>query len=342
MGSTKVIYDAKWRRFAVWCHSCKPKVVPHLVTEPQMAEFIASLHEDKTLTSLSAILGYRSAINSVLKCFARYEVVSSPNISRMMQSVRRLTPKSTGIHTPKWNLALILRYLAKKPFEPVQSIDMKFLTFKTVFLVLLSTACRRSELHALDVSSVEHDKNWTYINVSLLSDFLAKHQAHSKDYDRIRSFAITAMKSDDAAELKLCPVRCLRAYILRSNPLRAYRQRLFIPFEQTKTGNITANTITGWIKTIIRAAYDDASEEDIRVTGMQDTIPNLFRPVHEIRALAGSLAWTVGNSSLKDIMAACYWKNHTVFTDHYLRDVTAIKDDQLVINSSVLRCLDPQ
>jgi hypothetical protein len=35
------------------------------------------------------------------------------------------------------------------PFEPMDKVSLKYLTFKTVFLVALATAQRWSELHAL-------------------------------------------------------------------------------------------------------------------------------------------------------------------------------------------------
>ena len=62
--STKVIYDSKWKRFAVWCSEQQPQIIPHLVTEVQLAEFFSELDTDESLSSHSAIAGYRSAINS--------------------------------------------------------------------------------------------------------------------------------------------------------------------------------------------------------------------------------------------------------------------------------------
>ena len=44
---------------------------------------------------------------------------------------------------------MVLNILSKAPFEPIKSINMKKLTFKTVFLLALVTDTRHSELHAL-------------------------------------------------------------------------------------------------------------------------------------------------------------------------------------------------
>ena len=335
--STKVIYDSKWKRFAVWCSEQQPQIIPHLVTEVQLAEFFSELDTDESLSSHSAIAGYRSAINSVLKCYNRQEVVFSSSISRMLQTIKRNKPRIKKNRVPKWNLALVLRHLAKKPYEPMQTINRKHLTYKTAFLVLLGTACRRSELHALDADSYEHHPQWEWINLRVLPDFMAKHQVHCADANTPRSFRLNAMVSVDKEEKMLCPVRALRYYILRSDPIRKKRRRLFLPIDYTVSGDISANTISWWIRKLIQETYDQASEEDIRLTGMQGTKPNLFRATHEIRALAGSIAWQHGTTSLKDIMSACYWQNHNVFTDHYLRDVSAVKEDQLIIASHILQ-----
>ena len=53
---------------------------------------------------------------------------------------------------PQWSLALVLRVLREAPFEPMDSISFKALTFKTVFLLALASGRRRSEIHALGVS----------------------------------------------------------------------------------------------------------------------------------------------------------------------------------------------
>jgi hypothetical protein len=44
---------------------------------------------------------------------------------------------------------VVLRAFMGFPFEPMDKVSLKYLTFKTVFLVALATAQSRSELHAL-------------------------------------------------------------------------------------------------------------------------------------------------------------------------------------------------
>ena len=54
-----------------------------------------------------------------------------------------------------WSLLLVLQRLTREPFEPLEGVPLKFLTWKTVFLVACTTARRCSEIGAL---STEKDK----------------------------------------------------------------------------------------------------------------------------------------------------------------------------------------
>ena len=53
---------------------------------------------------------------------------------------------------PIWDLYLVLEALKAFPFEPLDSVDLKYLSLKTVFLIALSSVKRVGDLHALSVS----------------------------------------------------------------------------------------------------------------------------------------------------------------------------------------------
>jgi hypothetical protein len=80
-------------------------------------------------------------------------------------------------------LGVVLKALQLSPFEPLDVISFKFLTYKCCFLLALATGRRRSELHALSVSEscirFAADKS----SVTLLTDpafFLAKNELSEK------------------------------------------------------------------------------------------------------------------------------------------------------------------
>ena len=57
-------------------------------------------------------------------------------------------PRITPV-LPQWDLGVVLEALSKSPYEPLREASFKHLTLKTVFLLAMASAGRRSELHAL-------------------------------------------------------------------------------------------------------------------------------------------------------------------------------------------------
>ncbi len=52
---------------------------------------------------------------------------------------------------PSWDLALVLRALQIAPFEPLQSVELKFLSMKTLLLTALASIKRVGDLQAFSV-----------------------------------------------------------------------------------------------------------------------------------------------------------------------------------------------
>ena len=231
---------------------------------------------------------------------------------------------------------MVLAALARPPFEPIGTCKFKYLTYKTAFLVLLGSACRRSELHTLDVQTLQHGLHWEWVDLLTLPGFWAKHQASDPDPSRSRVDRLQAMDSTlDREERLICPVRALKGYVTRTAVPRCPQRRLFLSLVSLQK-DVHANTITSWIKTLITYAYKHATPEDRRLFQLDDGPPNLHRPVHEIRALASTLSWLKGSISIQALMDGCYWKSHNVFTNHYLRSVTVDTVEGLKVASRFL------
>ncbi len=78
-------------------------------------------------------------------------------IIRFLRGERRLN-HSLPPSIPSWDLSLALRALQPGPFEPLQTVDLKFLSMKTLFLLALALSreqgtCMhfRSTIHALSL-----------------------------------------------------------------------------------------------------------------------------------------------------------------------------------------------
>jgi hypothetical protein len=143
--STGAIYDSKWSIFCSWCLS---KQIDSLsITAQQLAEFFLYLFEDKGHTP-STIKGYRSAIARTIHLSGGPDFGSDEFLSLMFKHVCIERPKQRRL-VPAWNLGIVLKALQLSPFEPLDLISFKFLTYKCCFLLALATGRRRSELHAL-------------------------------------------------------------------------------------------------------------------------------------------------------------------------------------------------
>ena len=253
----------------------------------------------------------------------------------MIRSVKVAQPPVREAH-PKWDLRLVLAVLARAPFEPIGTCDFKYLTYKTAFLVLLGSACRRSELHALDYQTLQHDPHWKWVDILTLPGFWAKHQASDLDPSRSRVYRLQAMDSTlERKERLICPVRALKWYITRTTVTRGSQRRLFLSLVSPKK-DVHANTITLWIKTLIKYAYDHATSEERRVFQIDDGPPNLHRPAHEVRAWSSTISWLTGSISIQALMEGCYWRSHSVFTNHYLHSVTVDTVEGLKVASRFL------
>lgn len=308
--SSSNVYNCRWRLFKDWC--VEQQINPFCPSVPQVANYFVFLFEEKGLKP-STIEAYRSAINSVLKII-HVDIGKDEFLSRLIDNFY-LDRHSQRRLTPKWSLPLVLRLLGRRPFEPIVKADLRALTLKTAFLVLMSTAARVSEIHALDFSTMRHDEEWSKVWVKPNPAFLAKTQTPKNPgvftQFEIKALAPTLGPGLDADKL-LCPVRALRAYMCRTKRLRKGKSKLFISYIPGHTKDVGVSTFSSWIKQLIKQTYQDANDNDFHLCH-----------AHETRALASSFEF-FKHASLRDLLEAGVWKHDTTFTQFYLRDISSI------------------
>ena len=108
--------------------------------------------------------------------------------------------------------------LSKAPFEPIKSINMKELTFKTVCLTALATGKRRSELHALIRKGLSWNEDKTSITLRVAPEFIAKTQL-GLGPGAILPICLQSLQDfvgNDPQEMHLCPVRLILMYFKRA------------------------------------------------------------------------------------------------------------------------------
>ena len=149
---------------------------------------------------------------------------------------------------------LFLFSLTKKPFEPLGQISLKLLTFKTVFLTFLASGCRRAEVHALSYSCTK-----------LVPGFISKTQLSLKGTSSVEPITTPSLAhtlDHVLAEDRLfCPVKCLKAYLMRTNPFREGKRLLLISYQKKKSSDISQNTISGWIRSLSYFIFSNAYKD---------------------------------------------------------------------------------
>ena len=303
------LYESKWRGFCDWC--VERGTDPLQATVPDVADFLCHLHDVKKLV-VSTIRGYVTAINHVFKAIRDLNIGKNEQLIGLISNFERDT-SVVREPLPPWDLSVVLSVFRESPYEPMHLVDMKFVTFKTVFLLTLATGCRRSEIHALKFDSIQWQDNGGSVLLFPGMQFLAKTELVSKDILKpVQVCSLTRILGNDDRDRVLCPVRALKFYLKRTEDIRGSRKRLFLAFKKGYKHEICRNTVSGWLKKTVLLNYELASK---------DTRALYQVKAHQVRAMASSYAFH-RNCSMERILMACSWKHSTTFIQFYLRDLT--------------------
>ena len=277
-GSTRSVYEAKWAIFTKWCIT--NQVDFRAPPVKSVADFLMYLFEDKKLQP-STIDGYRSAIADKLGNLT-LNISKDENLTRLLDSFHRDRPKGRrGI--PSWNLSLVLHQLTKAPFEPIREASLKYLTFKTVFLLALGSGKRRSEIHAWQHKNIRHQSDWSKVSLYPSPSFLSKNQLAKEGPECVAPVVIPALAPTLDRSLKsdrsLCPVRALRYYLDRTSDIRQHKELVFVSFKKGFDKDISPATISSWIKQTVILCYELSDQEAHTLHQVK---------AHDVRAFAAS------------------------------------------------------
>ena len=213
---------------------------------------------------------------------------------------------------PKWDLQIVLSCLLKPPFFDTEGSDdvtpLQWRTAKTVFLLSLASARRRSLLHAL--SAHAHHIVWIrgsveghLIKLLPLPGFMAKNQLPNQMPEWITIPGIAHLNPCEPEKL-LCPVRQLKLYLRDTSASRGDRHRLFLQWDP-RVRDISQAHISRWIVLTVKTAHIEAGlNYGAHVTA------------NEVQAIASS--WAYSNQvALSDVMAAAFWRSSGVSQNSY-------------------------
>ena len=276
--------------------------------------------------------GIKSCICSTLALATGHDFSKNLELSSILSKYHLECPRER-FEVPDWNLVLVLNALLQEPFEPLKTVSIKYLTYKTVFLVAMAMAARVSEVNAIDYRKILHDEHWKHVWLEPNSLFMAKTQRNRKPTST-RQFKLTNLAQFVGSREKdalLCPVRALRIYLKRTAHLRKHKKCLFLSLQPNRKTEITRQSINIWIRNTIRLAYHLAGNDQASLGRATN---------HEIRAITSSLSFE-RSLSLENVMKSCHWKGHNTFTSYYLKDVTVLSAElmrfsPLVVASTVI------
>ena len=242
-----------------------------------------------------------SALSNFLPDFDGVSLGRHRLISIFLRGVKRRRPPVRCV-VLQWDLNLVLKFLDKPPFEPLHQASFKHCCLKTVFLVAVASAARTSELAALDCRSPFTVIRTGFASLKHNEVFLPKVPTQENIDRSINLHALPGSFS--------CPVRALNCYVQRSAQLRRPDStQLFVSFAKGREGvKVRPSTISGWLVSVIKLAYEDAKLPLPQVTG------------HTTRKMATSRAWAAG-ASCEQICRAATWSSGLTFSQFYKLDV---------------------
>ena len=305
-------YESHWEKWSSWCldNKCDP-----LCPKPiDLANFLAFLFFDAKLAS-ATVKSIRSAICSTLN------QIGGPRLSEdalIRDTIRGISLQASSMprRIPQWDLFFVLNSLLYSPYEPLVKCNLKYLSFKTCFLIMLASGRRASEIHGLggrneDVLRLEDGS----LSLAFLPEFLAKNQMPGSPSPRILIKPLAPFSGHDAPESLLCPVRALLRYRKFTKSLRISQRRLFLSHNPHYLKDISKTTVSRWVRTVIKEAYASA-----------DLKSKVNARPHEVRAWASSLAFQE-NWRLDEVLQAAFWRSKNSFTLYYMRDCSATTED---------------
>ena len=302
--STRKLYNARLAIYREWCR--ERHVDPCTASIVDVADFLVYIHDNRKCGA-STVAGYRTAISTIHKGWNGHSVGTEMKISQLIKGMFNSRPVRKTL-LPNWDLPSVLWKLCDPPFEPLESADLKFLTWKTVFLLAVASAARVGELHALSIE--ECNIRFEGHGVRLLPNlnFLAKTQRLNKPWKPFFIPRFGRFATEDRDRL-LCPCRSLHLYLARTKPLRKDVKNLFITYQDNNYRAAAKSSLSRWIVSLIRYVYDKIPSA---------TLSNIR--AHDTRRLSSS--WALFNGvAVTDIMEAAHWSSENTFTSFYLKDV---------------------
>ncbi len=237
--STRQTYALKWSLFATWCSSRRED--PRRCTIGVVLSFLQERLERRLSPStlkvyVVAIAAHHDAVDG--RSLGKHDL-----IVRFLKGARRMNPSRPPL-VPSWDLSIVLAGLQRGPFEPLDSVELKFLTLKTALLTALTSIKRVGDLQAFSVSEecLVFGPVYSHVVLRPRPGYVPKVPTTPFRDQVVNLQALPSEEADPALAL-LCPVRALRIYVTRTGASEAPSTSLSA-MEDSRKGRLSPNR--GW------------------------------------------------------------------------------------------------
>ncbi|KAI2661350.1 ORF V: Enzymatic polyprotein [Labeo rohita] len=286
--STRQAYALRWGLFVDWCSSRGED--PQRCTIAVVLSFLQEKLERRLSPStlkvyVAAIAAYHDAVDGT--SLGKHQL-----IVRFLRGARRVNPPRPH-PIPSWDLSVALQGLREAPFEPLASVELKYLSLKTALLTALASIKRVGDLQAfsVDEACLEFGPGDSHVILRPRPGYVPKVPT-TPFRDQVVNLQALPLEEADPASALLCPVRALRIYVDRTRHFRRTEQ-LFVCFGGQQKGNaVSKQRLAHWVVDAISLSYQNQGEP----------CPLGVR-AHSTRSVASSYALAHG-ASLADICRA--------------------------------------
>lgn len=309
--STQKAYTYRWEVFRSWCNA--RRLDPLACGAGDVLLFLQDLLEAGR--SPSTLRGMVAAIKAARVGPRKLSEDDCGLLTRFLRGAGRGRPSLGRPVAPPWDLELVLTALRHDPFEPLETVGLQWLSFKTAFLLAIVSAKRIGELHALSV----HEGCCRSLPDNAGVELRPNPAFHPKVWESrtSQSFVLRPFNPPQRGDVVvggqslLCPVRALRAYIRRTQAERTTDQ-LFVCYRPNCRGQpVSKARLSHWVVETIQEAYKQAGRP----------APARVR-AHSTRGLSTSWALWRG-ATLSEVCAAASWSAPSTFTRFYCLNVAA-------------------
>ena len=237
---TNKSYDSLFAKWHSWCAERGSDPFSGPISE--VANFLASLYQKGY--QYNSVNAYRSAISSVHERIDGTVVGQHPIITRLLRGIYNIRPPLPR-YSNTWDVQTVLHYL--ESIEGADTLQLKMLTLKTVFLMAITRPSRSADLSQLNINRMRRMSDGVSFSPSTLSK-------QSRQGRKIEGFHFPRFQSNP----KLCPVVSLQAYLERTEPIRKEETRLFLSFIKPHAA-VSSSTIARWLRLTLELAGIDSS-----------------------------------------------------------------------------------